>query len=38
MKIKNNKEVADVIERLQITDRHAVLDIGSGGGRFSRQI
>jgi len=38
MKIKNNNGAADVIERLQITDRHAVLDIGSGGGRFSRQI
>lgn len=38
MKIKDNKRADNIIERLQITNRHAVLDIGSGDGRFSRQI
>jgi ubiquinone/menaquinone biosynthesis C-methylase UbiE len=38
MKIKDNERVVDIIERLQITNRHDILDIGSGKGRFSRQI
>jgi ubiquinone/menaquinone biosynthesis C-methylase UbiE len=38
LKIKDNERAENVIERLQITNHHAVLDIGSGGGPFSRQI
>ena len=38
MKIKENEGVGNIVERLQITTQHAVLDIGSGQGRFSRQI
>jgi ubiquinone/menaquinone biosynthesis C-methylase UbiE len=38
MKIRDNERAVNIIERLQITNHHAVLDIGSGEGRFSRQI
>jgi ubiquinone/menaquinone biosynthesis C-methylase UbiE len=38
MKIRDNERAVNIIERLQITDHHAVLDIGSGEGRFSQQI
>src|SRR5688572_6252527 len=38
MKNKDNETAGNIIERLQITNRHAVLDIGCGDGRFSRQI
>src|SRR5690349_12603868 len=38
MEIKDREGMVDIIERLQITNRHDVLDIGSGEGRFSQQI
>jgi ubiquinone/menaquinone biosynthesis C-methylase UbiE len=38
MKIKDNERADHIIERLQITNHHDVLDIGSGEGRFSQQI
>jgi ubiquinone/menaquinone biosynthesis C-methylase UbiE len=38
MKLKDNEGAVNIIERLQITNHHDVLDIGSGEGRFSREI
>jgi ubiquinone/menaquinone biosynthesis C-methylase UbiE len=38
MKNKDNKTAGNIIERLQVTNRQDVLDIGSGEGRFSQQI
>lgn len=38
MKIKDNETANNIVERLQITNHHDVLDIGSGEGRFSWQI